>query len=779
VPVFCADGKGYIVSTYLTPTTTLIVTRPTNFHRLETRYKLIRYELPEILYRASKNDCMTYSQVQNSLYEQLDCPYKLFKHDRLDGDEKWVVYALYPRYAVHATVMLPLFSDAVLSAEEIAFEQLDLYSLLSLLQIVYCCSGQARYFTGQDLCYVLGKHTDACLQIELLNDGSEFTEEDEQEIKVVALPRRLQRISPGRKPSLSTSYFARKEINRACSFFQIKQSDIDLYKRCREPLYEICAYTSSRVLRAIEEGMSKQFYDFLSDFSMNLVGYGIICHSKTRLFDCFGPYEQEPLRLSLVSPGPIAVFDHRLNQAIPFQLYLPLLAHAVPDVQFVAGADVSQPEKAIILQDYEQEDFEPQSILAEHLNPFADLFCQYSHLPWQPLSVNMKPESARKTHGYLDYALPKPDEREFCTRVEEALTQLALKDILYYQRSVQRWLPFLPQEYIFIRKNHAYETMLYFENDTINFLDLRDASQVVGRDDLFSHLGVDWATMYERMLEAAYERGELEPGQEPVCYDVIVGPDLFVELISANERVLYRYDEIIRRDASMDVAVSIEDLKLLPHYDDVGTAYCLPFSTLMRRGLLEPHAPLRSKRELVSLKFYHQLEAYDAFLTEVKRHDPLISFNRLTQGTYWEEIIRIFELQPDKHGSYSRGQFKGYYQKRGWFCKGREKTGAGQQRLEMYEGIWYDDAGNYIVGPRQPFNQRHLHAHPIWHFAVHQGAEHFESASLLRSIGIQYAYPPQHRQHPYAFHLIDLYVESWLCYAGVGKKEEQKNLMVL
>jgi hypothetical protein len=748
------------------------VTRPTNFHRLETRYKLIRYELPEILYRVSKNNCMTYSQVQNSLYEQLDCPYKLYKHDRLDGDEKWVVYALYPRYGVPATVMLPLFSDVALPAREIAFEQLDLYSLLSLLQIVYCRNGRAWHFIGQDLCYVLGKHTDTCLQIELLDDGSECTEEDEREIKVVCLPRRVQRVSPGRKPSLSISYFARKEVNRACSFFQVKQSNIDLYRRCKEPLYEICAYTSARALCAIEEGMGKQLYDFLSDFSLNLVSYGIICHAKTRQFTRFEPCEQENQRLPLFSPGPIAVFDHRLNQSVPFYQCLALLAHAAPDVQFLPGAGVSQPERALILQDYDQEDFEQRGILAEHLNPFAELFDRYSHLPWQSLSVNMKPMSARRTHGYLDYALPMPNEREFRTRVEVALTQLALKDIVYYQRSVQQWLPSLPSEYIFIRKDRAYETLLYVENDTINFLDLRDASQVVGRDDLLSRLGVDWTAMYEKMLEAARERGELEPGQEPTRYDVIVGPDLFVELKPANERVLYRYDEIIRRDASMDVAVSIEDLKLLPHYDDVGTAYCLPFSTLMRRGLLEPNAPLRSKRELASLKFYHQLERYDAFLDEVKRRDPLISFNRLTQGAYWEEIIRIFEMQPDKHGCYSRGQFKGYYQKRGWFCKGKEKTEARHHRLEMYEGVWYDDAHNYIVGPQQPSNQRHLHAHPIWHFAVYQGTEHFESASLLRSISALYACPPQYRQHPYAFHLIDLYVESWLHYSGVEAKEE-------
>ncbi len=752
------------MSTYTTPTTTLIVARPPNFHRLETRYKLIRYELPEILYRVSKNNCLTYGQVQNSLYDQLECPYKLFKHDRLDGEgeEKWAVYALYPRYATPATVLLPLFSEAALPAGEIAFERLDLFSLLSLLQIVYCRSGRARHFTGQDLCYAMGKQAETCLQIELLDDGAECATEDEQEIKVLGLLRRLQRISPGKKFSPSTAYFARKEINRADNFFQVKQSDLDLYKRCKETLYEICVCTGSQ---AIEEGMGKQLYEALSDFSMHLVGYGIICHAKTRQFNRFVSDEQGQLRLPL---DPIAVFDHRLNQATPFQECLALLAQAAPDAQFVPGGEGVLPERAMLLQDYEQEDFEPRGVLAERIDPFVDLASRYAQLPWQALSVNMQGEAAKTAQAYLDYALPVTDNQEFRTRVEVALARLALKDILYYQRSVHLRLPSLPKEFIFIRKNHAYETLLYVEDDTINFLDLRDPSQIVGRDELLSRLGVDWAAMYAKMLTAGQGRGE------PAQYDVVVGPDLFIELKQTNERVLYHYDEIIRRHASMDVAVPIEDLKLLPHYDDVGTTYCLPLSTLMRRGLLEPHAPLRSKREMASLKFYHQLETYDVFLDEVKRHDPLISFNRLTQGVYWEEIVRIFELQPDKHGCYSRGQFKGYYQKRGWFCKGKEKTEARLHQLELYEGVWFDDACTYIVGPQQPSSQWHLHAHPIWQPIIYQGAEHFEMASLLRAIDMRYARPPQYRPLPYPFHLIDLYVESWLRYSCVETREEVK-----
>src|SRR5207244_3987881 len=111
------------MATYTTPTTTLIITRPTNFHRLETRYKLVRYELPETLLRVARKNSNAYVLMHNGLRDQLDCPYKICRHDWLDGVEKGVVYALYARYAVPAIVELSLFSGTPLPAREISFDQ--------------------------------------------------------------------------------------------------------------------------------------------------------------------------------------------------------------------------------------------------------------------------------------------------------------------------------------------------------------------------------------------------------------------------------------------------------------------------------------------------------------------------------------------------------------------------------------------------------------------------------------------------------------------------------
>ena len=66
---------------HTTQTTTLIVTRPADFSLLEARFRLMRYELPAVLYRRkNKND---YGRMHNCLRDQLDYPYKVFTHDKM------------------------------------------------------------------------------------------------------------------------------------------------------------------------------------------------------------------------------------------------------------------------------------------------------------------------------------------------------------------------------------------------------------------------------------------------------------------------------------------------------------------------------------------------------------------------------------------------------------------------------------------------------------------------------------------------------------------------
>ena len=104
--------------TRTTPTTTLIVSKPTDFRALEARYKLIRYELPMDLQWMAKKNATIYGQMHNSLRDQLECPYKTFTHDRRDGPEvdKWAVYALYRHNETPTTISLSFLPHAPVHA---------------------------------------------------------------------------------------------------------------------------------------------------------------------------------------------------------------------------------------------------------------------------------------------------------------------------------------------------------------------------------------------------------------------------------------------------------------------------------------------------------------------------------------------------------------------------------------------------------------------------------------------------------------------------------------
>ncbi len=263
--------------------------------------------------------------------------------------------------------------------------------------------------------------------------------------------------------------------------------------------------------------------------------------------------------------------------------------------------------------------------------------------------------------------------------------------------------------------------------------------------------------MYGKMLRKYRKAGEDEEAKELPSYNVIVGQGLFIELEGMDERVLYDYDEIIQRQAAVETALPIEVLKLLPHYNAVRSASSLSSEELLVRGLLDLQVQPQNNRERESVAFYRQLEQYDAFLEEVGQTHPAISFHNLTQGELWGEIIRILDIQPDKHGRYTRGKIKGLYQKMGWFSSDKAKE------LHLFEGIWYDEGDySYLVGSAQPMKPKQPRAHLIRRFDVYMGADQFDIQPLLLATSVQFVRLNQYTVYPYAFHLIDLYVENVL-----------------
>src|SRR5260370_24336016 len=72
-------------------TTTLLVSRPTDFPQLEANYTLVRDVLPAALRSKGQDErhkgspANMYAQVHNSLRGQLDSPYKTYMFHRIDG----------------------------------------------------------------------------------------------------------------------------------------------------------------------------------------------------------------------------------------------------------------------------------------------------------------------------------------------------------------------------------------------------------------------------------------------------------------------------------------------------------------------------------------------------------------------------------------------------------------------------------------------------------------------------------------------------------------------
>lgn len=757
-------------TSHTTQTTTLIVTLPADFSQLEASFRLIRYELPAAVLRRrnNKND---YGRMHNCLRDQLNYPYRVFTHDKLDGKDtnKWVAYVLYPLGTDPQRITIPFLTDTPLPWRDITFAQLDLHLLLKLLHIAYFLGEKTGRFVGEDSCYVLAKvikedRYDICLQIELQGDTRNQENTPQQEFKVVGSACPFRRVDMPLQ-EWPHAYFGRRITGKKPYFVHLKKTEVAMAIQEKKPIYEIRRYEGRRTtltyhdLQGIEQSVGKLLFDFIRDFTAYLIGYGITAHSKERTFTEFVPPKgQTQLPLALLNP--IYIYDNRLQRSWPLQRYLDLLAQQWPDIQFAPVIDLAQArtDSILVLQDYAKEDFEAEGILHGKIDPYAELYTHYPQLSKQSLNVNLLEEGGYTTvEEYLGYALPQASDTLFQQKLEMALSQLYLKDAIINERSVRERLPLLPVGYVFIRKarysGNAYETLLSIDGDTLHFVDLRDPNGRDRRDEILHALRVPWETMYERMRSKYHKT---ESGEEVKDYDVIVGPGLFIELEDIKERVLYNYDEIVRRQAALDEPLQVDDLKLVPHYDRIRLHDYLSSSELLSRGLLESNAHPRETKEEQSLKLYQRFEQYDSFLEEIGRTHVAISFRDLTQGERMERIGHIFDIHPDQHGHYNRRDFKKWYQRLGWFPSDKASD------VHMYEGIWYDEDNCYMVGSPMSLKQKQPRAHLIRRFDVYMRQGQFDIQPLLRATSVQFVRLKQYTVYPYAFHLIDLYVENVL-----------------
>jgi hypothetical protein len=755
-------------------TTTLLVSRPVDFSLLEQKYKLVRYVLPDNFRYREHKDKSLYGKMHNALRDQLNCPYKTFKYDKLEkGITRWVVYALYPREAEVQSVTIPFLSEIPLSRSDIPFASLDLHVLLKLLHIAYFRGDNnelAGRFIGQDRCYVYAKDdrekgVRVCLEIEIKGDIRNQQEQDMQEFKVVGHARPFRRVTS--VENLSYAYFGSKERDGKRYFIHLKRSEIEHVPLAKEPIYVIRPQDKQRTTLAfhdqqhIEACVGKILHDFIRDFRAYLAQYGIVCTSKERTFtELVSPKHQTHLPLSRL--GMAYVYDNRLNQQkYSLQQCLDLFSLLVPDVHFTPITHLSSAgdRPVLVVQDHNREDFEEEGILQDRDDPYDALYQTFSHLPKQSISINQVEREGHTADEYLDYTLPQASDEVFKQKLEVALLQLYLKDVILHERSVEDSLPLAPTSYIFIRKDRyysrTYETLLYFQDDRLHFLDLRDPGTVDQRNKLLNRLGINWEEMYNRML-LKYRKNQEDGEKQLSGYDVIIGPGIFAELEDLDERILYNYDEILARQNAVGTDIPINDLKLTQYYDRVRNADNLPHSVLQSRGLLDGRKLSPNAVEKASVELYQKLIKYDAFLDDVARTRVVISFNDLTEGELWERIIRIFGYKPGKKGRLTRAPFKAMYQKLGWFSSDKAKE------LHLYQGIWYDEDNCYMVGSVQSMKLQQPRAHLIRRFDVYEGRDKFDIYPLLLTMSVQFVRHKQYTVYPYPFHLIDLYVENVL-----------------
>lgn len=766
-------------------TTTLIVETPISYEKLAQNFRLIRYAVPERFnFIDDKNK---FKRLHVQLRDQLKYPYRFFTHDKLNGS--LAVYVLFePQAAVTPLKLNFVSGDNELTWREADFSQLPLHLIMKLLQANYFKARKTSEFISESKYYIQAKvirNKVVCLEIEIKGDSRNKDDQlpGTQEYKIIGHATRFGKRS---KSKITESYkrlydyFQQRSPKEGQSFFtRIPPSKIDDFEGDIYSLYtdpdERATLDYHSQLRP-ERTRGKILYDFIDNFSRYLARYGITVRQKIRDFTEYKP-KGDNADLPLEKVEAIKLVCIRLNQdTVPIEDYQSLLQSAYPHLNFTIAGELKADERfpLLILQDYNKEDFQGGGILAKRQDPRPTLYNACSNAPKQTINVNPNEVTDfSEVSAYLNYPLisvKKGSEQDqgkrFDLRFAVCLNQLFLKDLIFNQRSVIGRLPCLDTvespllQYAFIRKQ-TYEgksqhVMVYFKDNILQFVDLGNPIEKQLLYELADEFGIDWDEVIQRFMQKYFKKKDSDIKR----YDFIIGPGQVIEIEDIQERILYEYDEIIRRKQELDNPYPIEDLKLAHRYDELRGSTRLPLEKLLA---LAEHA---TKKAQQSQAFLEQLRAYDDFLEELARHRTEISFDELTSEANMPTIAQIFNIKPDNKGKYNCGKFKGLYQTLGMFLsdKGRD--------VQQYSRIWYDNENCFMVGSPEGLKDKQPRAHLIRKFDVYVGQDLFDIQIFMPTMEVKFVRHEQYTVYPYFFHLIDLYVETKLNFTLTSDAEE-------
>ncbi len=283
--------------------------------------------------------------------------------------------------------------------------------------------------------------------------------------------------------------------------------------------------------------------------------------------------------LPLKEIGTVYVFDNRLGKSenIPaLQEYIALFTKHYAEKFGLTFKPTTEDEitgnpdvPILLIQDYDKDDFKfdngkPRGLLAKEGfdDPKKKFYKTFKGNPKQTISVN--PNDVTDYHNapdYLNYEVIDNDETEqwraFDIKCKVCFNELFLKDLIIKQKPIMSAerdyaLPCFPEceglkDYAFI----AYETLLYIEKDTLNFISFKTPEGKAQRNQFLSErFGITWRDIekkyfkkYEQYKKFSEQNAEdIDKLLKKACF--IIGKSLVIEIDTLQERVIYDYDLI-------------------------------------------------------------------------------------------------------------------------------------------------------------------------------------------------------------------------------------------
>lgn len=687
-------------------TSTLQVQKPLNYSILESKYKLIRYVVPNN-FHSKKNK---YALLHIELRSQLSVPYLLHTHDKLDRGESVVIYALYPRNNNHIQpLQIKFLSDDYLPNREIRFEQIQLFNIVKLIQAEYFKKFPHFASNGSYFIHAHGNSDDwhICMEIKIQgarhNIGENDIELDNQEFWITGQAKKFHKVTkhPDAIQIKKYPYYIKKVQGDLVVFKQLPTEKIDEHQN---HLFTVYSSKSSPARLAYHAQSSKDIqpcrgyllHQFIKSFIAKLNNLGIPTSQKKRNwleYKIQGNSIELPHRLQRVY-----IYDNRRNKITrPIQHYQTILANHYQDLEFIIVDDIANTNKqpVLILQDTSENDYLGDEdnengihgLFYGQKDPYQIIYEQYKSTPKQSININQnseQPKRKKSPHNsisYLDYPMIDLSHKKthWAVKFQVCLHQLAMKDIVMNQIPVSDSLPFgeilAPLiNYVYIRKvtykdmTDPYCTMMYIENSKLVFHDLRDPDAKKVLREICSRFGYSWTTIEEKIIKKHRRKKE----DDITSYDIILMPNMVVEIEEVAETIIFDYDEIQARLDARNTKRPVSEFKLYPHYEKI-----------------------KSKNLTLG-----QVEEYDILIDKISRVQTHVSYNELATQILNKEMGQIFGLPTASDAPnvrYNTNRLLGYYKKI-W------GTGGGKGNdVQLSQGIWFDETDlSYFVLSQLP-----------------------------------------------------------------------------